>query len=202
MLYPTHPLEDPAWLADLAQTEARCRRYLEQLRWPDGISCPRCGCGSVVAIPSRRRHYCSPCRHHFSLTSGTVFHNSHLPIWKWFVAIELLLDSDVPANRLVELLGGSYKTAWFVEHRIRAAFVQAGEGGAKVSRDGSREGPRRKYHGAYLAEASWRARHKGDPLAFRNTVLALLEGEPVPYSELTGAQDTLRPQLAVSAAPA
>jgi transposase-like protein len=96
------------------------------VRWPDGIACPRCDCHSVGAIPARRRFYCRACKHQFSLTSGTVFHNSHLPIWKWFVAVELLLEAEdgLPANRLVELLGGSYKTAWFVEHRIRSALLE------------------------------------------------------------------------------
>lgn len=195
------PLDDPSWLADLERTEERCRRYLEELRWPEGISCPRCDCHSVGSIPARRRHYCRGCKHHFSLTSGTVFHNSHLPIWKWFLAVELLLDADagIPANQLVELLGGSYKTAWFVEHRIRAALVQAGEQPAGASIAAAYHRPDRKYRTAYQAETSWRQRHKGNPLAFRNTVLALLEGEPVPYGALTGAQGSRRERLAAAA---
>jgi transposase-like protein len=121
------PLDHPDWLSSLAQTEERCRRYLEELRWPDGIRCPRCDGRSISPIRARRRFYCRGCRHFFSLTSGTIFHNSHLPIWKWFVAIKLILDTDrgLPANELTMLLGGSYKTAWFAEHRIRGAICEA-----------------------------------------------------------------------------
>ncbi len=187
------PLDNPEWLVDLDRTDERCRRYLEDLRWPEGICCPRCDYHSVGAIPARRRFYCKGCKHHFSLTSGTVFHNSHLPIWKWFLAIELLLDSGVPANQLVGLLGGSYKTAWFVEHRIRAAIVQAGEKPSKMCVAGPYHRRRdAKYLLAYLAETSWRTRNRGNPCAFRDTVLALLAAEPVPYNELVGAQDFLR----------
>jgi transposase-like protein len=185
------PLDDPAWLSGFERTEERCRRYLEELRWPDGVSCPRCGSASVGDIPSRKRHYCRGCRHQFSLTSGTVFHNSHLPIWKWFLAVELLLESEggLPANQLVDLLGGSYKTAWFVEHRIRAAFVQAGEHVPEARIAPSYHRPAQKYRPAYLAETCWRLRQRGNPLAFRNTVRALLEAEPVPYCRLTRARD-------------
>jgi transposase-like protein len=187
------PLDDPEWLADLDRTEDRCRHYLEDLRWPEGISCPRCDCHSIGDVPARRRHYCRGCRHHFSLTSGTVFHNSHLPIWKWFLVIELLLGSDagVPANQLVELLGGSYKTSWFVEHRIRAALVQAGEPAPEAQAGTAYHGAGDKYRSAYRAESSWRARQKRNPDAFRNTVLALLAAEPVPYGELTRSQRSL-----------
>jgi transposase-like protein len=183
------PLEDPAWLGDLELTEAHCRRYLEELRWPESITCPRCASRSVGAIPVRKRHYCRHCRHQFSLTSGTVFHNSHLPIWKWFLAVQLLLESDggIPANQLVNLLGGSYKTAWFVEHRIRAAFVQAGESRSDADAGACYHRPDRKYLRSYRAETSWRARCKDEPLAFERTVLALLAAEPVPYGELTGS---------------
>ena len=194
--HPTSPLDDAEWLSDLGGTEQRCRRYLEELRWPEGVTCPRCDCHSIGAIPARKRHYCRGCRHQFSVTSGTVFHKSHLPIWKWFLAVELLLRSDggIPANQLVDLLGGSYKTAWFVEHRIRAAFVQAGERPVDARAGAPYHRPDRKYLPAYQAETSWRSRHRGNPLAFRHTVLALLAAEPVPYGELTRAQDSLRHQ--------
>jgi transposase-like protein len=188
---PPSPLDDEKWLTDLERTEDRCRRYLEELRWPEGISCPRCDCRSVGAIPARRRFYCRGCRYHFSLTSGTVFHNSHLPIWKWFLAIELMLDAEsgLPANQLVRLLGGSYKTAWFVEHRIRSAILQAGERPLGHAQPSAYHRPDEKYLLAYLAETSWRARQRGNPAAFRDTVGSLLDAEPVPYCELI-AQDS------------
>src|SRR5262249_57533616 len=78
----------------------------------------------LSALRAGRRFWRRGCRPFFSPTWGTSFHNSHLPLWKWFLVIELFLSTDggIPANELTKILGGSYKTAWFVEHRIRAAF--------------------------------------------------------------------------------
>ncbi len=187
-------------VGSLELTEEECRRFLEGLRWPDGICCPRCEGRTISEIPARRRFYCRDCRHFFSLTSGTAFHNSHLPIWKWFLAIELLLDAEggLPANELQGVLGGSYKTAWFAEHRIRAALCEA-TGAQAVPHselDGSDErtynraiaGRYRqfglKYLAAYEAEARWRARHGGNGEALRATVLALLRAGPVSMRDL------------------
>jgi transposase-like protein len=196
------PLDHPDWLSSLAQTEERCRRYLEELRWPDGVCCPRCEGRSISPIRARRRFYCRGCRQFFSLTSGTIFHNSHLPIWKWFVAITLILDTDrgLPANELRMLVGGSYKTAWFAEQRIRAAICDASNTPRPTSatqpdaRTYARPlvGPHHqlalKYLAAYQAERSWRHRQRSNPDAFRDTVLALLRAEPLPLDELTAGK--------------
>ena len=95
-----------------------------QLRWPDGVRCPRCDSADTARLEARKKFYCRSCRYHFSVTSGTLFHNSHLPTWKWFLTISLMIQSEdgLPANQLVELLGVTYKTAWFAEHRVRAAL--------------------------------------------------------------------------------
>jgi transposase-like protein len=194
------PLEGVDWLASPDVAENACRHYLETLRWPEGISCPRCDGPRVTDIPARRRFYCGTCRHFFSLTSGTAFHNSHLPLWKWFLAIELVLDTDggIPAHELMKVLGGSYKTAWFVEHRIRAAICEARPGRRLVRREPGLVVERTyaaavvgryrqlglKYLTAYRDEESWRARHRHNPGAFRDTVLALLQAEPLSLEEL------------------
>src|SRR5262245_2882117 len=101
--------DDPAWLEDRTTLDARCRDYLEDLRWPDGVHCPRCDSDEVGRLPARRKFYCRTCRYHFSVTAGTVFHNSHLPLWKWFLTVWVMLASEagVPSNQLVRLLGGS-----------------------------------------------------------------------------------------------
>ena len=185
-------------VGSLERTEEECRRSLERLRWPGGICCPRCEGRAISEIPARRRFYCGGCRHFFSLTSGTAFHNSHLPIWKWLLAIELLLDAEggLPASELQKLLGGSYKTAWFAEHRIRAALAEAtgapdlppSDGAAGRTYERAITGRYRqlglKYLAAYEAEASWRARHAGNGDALRETVLALLRASPVSMAEL------------------
>jgi transposase-like protein len=110
--------------------EERCRRYLQTLRWPSGVECPRCDeSDRILWLDARAKWQCYACRYQFSLTAGTLFHNSHIPLWKWFVAVHLLVDSPhgVSANQLRSVLGGSYKTWWFVSHRIRASLRGHGE---------------------------------------------------------------------------
>jgi transposase-like protein len=202
------PLEI-GWLASPDEAENACRRYLEALRWPDGTSCPQCGDHSITDIPRRRRFYCRNCHHFFSLTSGTALHNSHLPIWKWFLTIGLLLNSDggVPANELMKVLGGSYKTAWFVEHRIRAAISAARPSpGSSRSDDGVIERTYAatlvgryhqlglKYLPVYQAERNWRIRQRLNPNSFRDTVVALVDAEPLSFDALTGRGSLPRPK--------
>ena len=107
-------------------SEERCRDYLEHLRWPDGIRCPQCGQQSISRISTRKQLDCNSCRTRFSVTSGTVFHDSHLPLWKWFLATYMMCESKkgVSANQLKRTLGVAYKTAWYLCHRIRSAMAE------------------------------------------------------------------------------
>jgi transposase-like protein len=107
-------------------SEDRCRAYLETLRWPDGIRCPQCGSQSISRITTRNQLDCNGCRTRFSVKSGTVFHDSHLPLWKWFLATYLITESKkgISANQLKRTLGVSYKTAWYLCHRIRSAMLE------------------------------------------------------------------------------
>jgi len=116
-----------------------CRLYLEQLRWPAGVLCPRCESSDVHWLERRRRHNCRQCRYQFRVTAGTVFHDSHLSLRKWFVAVQLMLDSErgTSALQLSELLGGSYKSAWFLEHRIRSAMARTAQFGDLVAYAGA-----------------------------------------------------------------
>ncbi|MGH2554181.1 MAG: IS1595 family transposase [Actinomycetota bacterium] len=108
-------------------SEDRCRAYLETLRWPNGIRCPQCGSQSISRIKTRNQLDCNNCRTRFSVKSGTVFHDSHLPLWKWFLATYLITEAKkgVSANQLKRTLGVSYKTAWYLCHRIRSAMVES-----------------------------------------------------------------------------
>src|SRR5262245_60607544 len=74
-------------------TDEECRRCLEELRWPDGVRCPRCKGDKVSRVDARKQFDCNSCRYQFSVTSGTIFHDSHLPLPKWFIAIYLLSES-------------------------------------------------------------------------------------------------------------
>ncbi|HZT93815.1 MAG TPA: IS1595 family transposase [Gaiellaceae bacterium] len=106
-------------------TGEKCRDYLEDLRWPDGPQCPRCESKKASRIKARNQWECGECRYQYSVTSGTLFHDSHLPLWKWFLAIYLITESKkgISAKQMQRLLGTkSYKTAWYLCHRIRAAM--------------------------------------------------------------------------------
>ncbi|HSR68234.1 MAG TPA: IS1595 family transposase [Acidobacteriota bacterium] len=110
-------------------SEDECRKYLEGVRWPNGVECPRCGCESVSEIKDRGQFDCNECRYQFSVKAGTIFHDSHLPLQKWFIAIYLMLESKkgVSANQLKRTIGVSYKTAWYLCHRIREAMKNGDE---------------------------------------------------------------------------
>jgi transposase-like protein len=173
-------------LPDLSEEE--CRALLSDLRWPGGVECPRCSEASrLLWLASRSKWHCYGCRYQFSVTAGTLFHGSHLPVWKWFVAVHLMLVSPngVSANELRRTLGGSYKTSWFAAHRIRAAMR-----GGWARADAQRVNLRlvsAKYLPAYLDERRWRSEHRGNPQVFQDTLRALLDAEALSYDRLVAA---------------
>jgi transposase-like protein len=111
-------------LVERFHDETACREYLEGLRWPDGVRCPRCESGSISRLQDRGLFDCNSCHYQFSVRVGTLFHDSHLPLWKWFVATYLMMEGKkgISANQMKRTLGVSYKTAWYLCHRIRAAM--------------------------------------------------------------------------------
>ena len=113
-------------LVDRFHSEERCRQYLEDLRWPDGVTCPRCSKKSISKIHDRDQYDCNSCRYQFSVTAGTIFHDSHLPLWKWFLVTYMMAESKkgVSANQIKRTINVSYKTAWYLCHRIRAAMAE------------------------------------------------------------------------------
>lgn len=110
-------------------SEDKCRAYLESLRWPDGVECPRCQSKKISRLAERKQYECSACRYQFSVTAGTIMHDSHLPLWKWFLAIYLMVESKkgISAKQLQRMLDTSYKTAWYLCHRIRDAMGDGDE---------------------------------------------------------------------------
>jgi transposase-like protein len=108
--------------------EAKCRAYLEALRWPKGATCPRCKAEKVYRIVKRDQFLCSSCEYQFSVTVDTIFHDTHLPLVTWFLATFLLCEAKkgMSACQIQRSLGiKTYKTAWYLCHRIRAAMVEA-----------------------------------------------------------------------------
>jgi transposase-like protein len=107
--------------------DTKCRAAIEHLRWPDGVRCPACQSGKISRIVARNQFDCDSCRYQFSATAGTIFHDTHLPLHKWFLAAYLMCESKkgVPALQMQRMLNTTYRTAWHLCHRIRAAMLEA-----------------------------------------------------------------------------
>jgi transposase-like protein len=103
--------------------------HLEASRWPDGVNCPHCGSVAVTRMGGKTQagmFICNDCRDKFTPRTGTVMERSHIPVHKWLLAIAIhLLNSGkngVSTHELHRLLGVTYKSAWFLSHRIREAM--------------------------------------------------------------------------------
>lgn len=111
---------------ELYGTEAKCEAALEAARWPEGFRCPRCeGTARTTYRRGQLRYWhCGSCDHQCSLTSGTIFDNTKLPLTTWFMAMQLLSQSknNVSALELRRLLGVSYGSAWLLKHKIMEAM--------------------------------------------------------------------------------
>lgn len=114
-------------LNEIFDTDEKCREILTKLRWPNGVECPRCNSKDILWIGSRRQFDCRECEYQFSALSGTIFNDSHLPLQTWFTAVLLLVEArkGFSANQMKRTIGVSYKTAWYLCHRIRAAMKEA-----------------------------------------------------------------------------
>ena len=117
-------------LADMLQkfnNDDLCRAYLEELRWPDGPVCAKCESKNIVRVGGRNGVLrCQDCDAQFTVTAGSIFHDSHLPLTKWFLATHLICESKkgISALQIKRMLGiGGYKTAWYLCHRIRQAML-------------------------------------------------------------------------------
>lgn len=124
--YPGSYGELLAWFPD----EPACLDYLEWLRWPEGIRCPRCGHREGWRLGSGRWE-CTLCGRQASVTAGTIFHRSRTPLGLWFAAAWQITSqkNGVSALGVQRSLGlGSFQTAWAMLHRYRAAMVRPGRG--------------------------------------------------------------------------
>ncbi len=112
-------------LIERFQTETDCREFLEALRWPDGVACLRCGSVSISFISTRSVYECNACQYQFTVTTATIMHDSHLPLRKWFMALYLIVDSkkSVSARQMGRMLNVAFRTAWYLNHRIREALA-------------------------------------------------------------------------------
>jgi len=133
-------MESELNLVTLAQhfsDEDKAREFLEKLRWPDGPVCPHCGelnnAYRLEPKPSKKNKHvrkgvwkCGGCREQFTVTVGTIFEDSHIPLSKWLLAYHLLCASKkgMSAHQLHRMLKVTYRSAWFMAHRIRYTMSQ------------------------------------------------------------------------------
>lgn len=150
--------------------ENKAREHLEKLRWPNGPVCPHCGATDHLVArvettgkqtkeqPKRGKHrppraglfYCNSCKEQFTVQVGTVLEKSHIPLNKWLAAFYLMCASKkgISAHQLHRTLSISYKSAWFMAHRIREAMRSGGlippmgSGGGVVEIDETLQGRR------------------------------------------------------------
>lgn len=112
---------------EMFDTDAKCRELLKRLRWPSKVECVRCHMPNVVRLATAKElYFCRDCKYQFSVTVNTIFNDSHLSLKKWFIATYLICESrkGFSANEMKRILGGSYKTAWYLCHRIRHAMKE------------------------------------------------------------------------------
>ncbi len=197
-------------------TEDQCLDFLERMRWPQGIRCLACESTKLSLItrtvdPTKTRsdkkqnkrtrlYACLECGKRFTPTVGTIFHSSHLPLTKWFMALAIVMDAKkgMSANQLKQHLGiGSYRTAWYMVHRIRKAMVELSLGKLSgiVELDETYVGGKQKGKGVYYGKKQKQVvvglRQRKGPLRFihtkdakANTLKAIIEehiGEEVQY---------------------
>ena len=197
-------------------TEDQCLDFLERMRWPEGIRCLACESTKLSLItrtvdPTKTRsekkqnkrtrlYACLECGKRFTPTVGTIFHSSHLPLTKWFMALAIVMDAKkgMSANQLKQHLGiGSYRTAWYMVHRIRKAMVELSLGKLSgiVELDETYIGGKQKGKGVYYGKRQKQVvvglRQRKGPLRFihtkdakANTLKAIIEehiGEEVQY---------------------
>lgn len=160
--------------------EDAARAHLESIRWPQGPVCPHCGAmGNIRPLGGESMgagwYYCADCKDKFTVRMGSIFERSHIPLHKWLLAFHLMASSKkgISAHQLHRMLGITYKSAWFLAHRIREC-MKAGAGLPPIGGEGK----------VVEADETYIGRKPGTTVrrgaSHKNTVLALVErGGPV-----------------------
>ena len=185
--------------AAIYNDEDAARAHFEAIRWPDGRVCPHCGTidNSTLMQGKTTRaglYKCKEkvCRKPFSATMGTIYERSHIPLNKWLLATQLMVSSKkgMSAHQLFRMLGfGSYRTAWFMAHRIREAMrsddlTPLGNGGGTVEADetyiGRRKGEKVRTGGGHKMKIlSLVDRNSGVVRSFTDDKLTAAEIHPI-----------------------
>lgn len=165
-------LNDPIFHDD-----EKAREFLETQRWPNGPVCPHCGETKDVHRMEGASHqpgmcYCRSCRKKFTVTVGTVMERSHIPLSKWMLGFRLMAASKkgMSAHQLHRMLGITYKSAWFMAHRIREAMTPD----AKASGPAGGRGKTVESDETFVGGKAKNV-HKSKPTPKKHAVVALVE---------------------------
>lgn len=170
--------------------EDKARAFLEKQRWPHGPICPRCNgreVGSVERLvetpkapaPGKKYrpqrpglYYCGKCEKQFTVTVGTVMESSHVPLAKWVLGFRLMAASKkgMSAKQIERMLGVTYKTAWFMMHRIREAMAPSSKDSGPLGGEGKAVESDETFVGGKKRNV-----HKGKPEPKKHPVVALVE---------------------------
>jgi transposase-like protein len=183
-------------LVSLAQhfsDEDKAREFLEKLRWPDGPVCPKCGeidnAYRLEPKPSKKGTHvrkgvwkCGGCREQFTVTVGTIFEDSHIPLSKWLLAYHLLCASKkgMSAHQLHRMLKVTYRSAWFMAHRIRYTMTQeplSSKLTGIVEIDETYIGGKRRHSQGLQVKPGVRGKDRLAPFADKAPVVAVLQRE-------------------------
>ena len=112
-------------LTERIDSEEKARAFLEEMRWPNGVTCPRCGHKHISRLKDYHKFECAACEYQFSVTSGTFMHKTRVSLRKWLYAVYLICESKkgISAKQIERTIGVSYPTAWHMMHRIRSAMT-------------------------------------------------------------------------------
>lgn len=180
-------------LAQHFSSEDAAREFVEKLRWPDGPVCPKCGevnnAYRLEPKPSKKGTHvrkgvwkCAGCREQFTVTVGTIFEDSHIPLNKWLLAYHLLCASKkgMSAHQLHRMLKVTYRSAWFMAHRIRYTMSQeplSSKLGGVVEVDETYVGGKKRVRQSYAVKPGQRAQDVRYPFADKAPVVAVLQRE-------------------------
>ncbi len=129
-------------------TEDKCRATLFRFRWPNGFRCPRCDNKTYCEIKKRKVFQCNSCHFQTSITAGTIFHSTNLPLSKWFLAMFLITQSKngISALELSRHIGASYNATWRLKQKLMQVMLERGSTkklSGRIEIDDSYLGPKR-----------------------------------------------------------